>query len=223
MELTQPKTIENLPQDMLVEILSRVRSYLSDQLFMCKSVCKSFSELSKDPLALKRLSLDRWPLLPWGNPRFFVFLFRCTIFGNPNAIFRWGLIGYLNGRHINYGLAYLKQASNFQLKEAVYVYGLIMFAPCKIEEKHVGLQILNETFPPKSEMVVAVRTRVFDLLRCLWLFNRRPFADVAMPCPISDHRGYFPHIHGFELKIPECMSCFWAYELGVFVNRFAYN
>ncbi|XP_071699582.1 F-box protein At2g35280-like [Rutidosis leptorrhynchoides] len=196
MEVTQPKTIENLPQDMLVEILSRVGSYSSDQLFMCKSVCKSFSKLSKDPLLLKR---------------------------NPNAIFRWGLIGYFDGRHTDYGLECLKQASNSQLKEAVYVYGLIMFASCKIEEKHVGLQILNETFPPEPEMVVAVRTRVFDLLRCLCLFNRRHFAYVATSCPISDHRGYFPHIHGFELTILECMSCFWAYELGVFVNRFAYN
>ncbi|XP_071735380.1 F-box protein At2g35280-like [Rutidosis leptorrhynchoides] len=218
MEVTQSKTIENLPQDMLLEILSRVGSYSSDQLFMCKSVCKSFSELSKDPLVLKRISLDRWPLLPWRNPRFFVFLFRCAIFGNPNAIFRWGLIAYFDNRHIDYGLECLKQALNIQLKEAVYVYGLIMFASCKIEEKHVGLQILNETFPREPEMVVAARTRVFDLMQCLWLFNRRPFADVATPCPISDHRGYFPHIHGFELTTPECMSCFWAYELGVFVN-----
>ncbi|XP_071726401.1 uncharacterized protein [Rutidosis leptorrhynchoides] len=134
-----------------------------------------------------------------------------------------GRICYFDGRHIDYGLECLKRASNSQLTEAVYVYGLIMFASCKIEEKHVGLQILNETFPPEPEMVVAVRTRVFDLLRCLWLFNRLPFADVAMSYPISDHCGYFPHIHGFELTIPECMSCFWAYELGVFVNQFAYN
>ncbi|XP_071694885.1 F-box protein At2g35280-like [Rutidosis leptorrhynchoides] len=155
MEVTQPKTIKNLPRDMLVEILSRVGSYSSDQLFMCKSVCRSFSKLSKDPLVLKRLSLDRWPLLPWGNPRFFVFLFRYTIFGNPNAIFHWGLIGYFDSRHIDYGLECLKQASNSQLKEAVYVYGLIMFASFKIEKKHVGLQILNETFPPEPEMVVA--------------------------------------------------------------------
>ncbi|XP_071740602.1 putative F-box protein At1g67623 [Rutidosis leptorrhynchoides] len=223
MEVTQANILETLPQDMLVKILSRVGQNSSNQLFILKLVCKSFLKLFEDPLVFKRLSLDRWRLSPWGNPKLIYLFNLCTVFGNPNAIFRLGLIGYFDPKYTELGLEFLKRASNSQLKEAVYVYGLIMFASHQIEAKQNGLQLLNETFPPVPELVVAVRIKVFDLLRQLWLFNRHPFDDVATTCPISDNDGYFPQFHGFEIVIPECMSCFWAYELGVFANRFAYS
>ncbi|XP_071739857.1 putative F-box protein At1g67623 [Rutidosis leptorrhynchoides] len=148
MEVTQANILKTLPQDMLVEILSRVGQNSSDQLFILKSVCKSFLKLSEDPLVFKRLSLDRWRLSPWENPKLIYLFNLCTVFGNRNAIFRLGLIAYFDAKYTELGLNFLKRASNSQLKEDVYVYGLIMFASHQIEAKHISLQILNETFPP---------------------------------------------------------------------------
>ncbi|XP_071728491.1 putative F-box protein At1g67623 [Rutidosis leptorrhynchoides] len=150
---------------MLVEILSRVGQNSSDQLFILKSVCKSFLKLSEDPLVFKRLSLDQWRLSPWGNPKLIYLFNLCTVFGNPTTIFRLVLISYFDAKYTELGLDFLKEASNSQLKEAVYVYGLIMFASHQIETKQNGLQLLNETFPPVLELVVAVRIKAFDLLR----------------------------------------------------------
>ncbi|XP_071695252.1 putative F-box protein At1g67623 [Rutidosis leptorrhynchoides] len=217
-EVTQANILETLPQDMLVKILSRVGQESSKQLFILKLVCKSFLNLSDDPLVCKRISLDRWDLVPWRKPKMDHIIERCYFFGNPNAIFCTGLINYFDKSYTELGLRLLEEAANNQIIEAVYVYGLIMFASHQIEEKHVGLQVLNKTFPPVPDLVVAVRTKVFHLLHELWLHNHRPFDDLATRCPISGHKGYFPHIRGsgFEMWIPECMSCFWAYELSVF-------
>ncbi|XP_071727091.1 putative F-box protein At1g67623 [Rutidosis leptorrhynchoides] len=226
-EVTQVNILETLPQDMLVEIFSRVGQDSSEQLFIRKLISKSFLKLFVDHLVCKRMSLDRWDLVPWRNPKMDHIIRRCYFFGNPNAIFRRGLINYFDKSYTELGLRLLEEAANSQIIEAVYVYvyGLIMFASHQIEAKHVGLQVLNKTFPPVPGLVVAVRTKVFHLLHDLWLFNSRPFDDVATRFPISGHKDYFPHIRGsgFEMRIPECMSCFWAYELGVFAYRFGYS
>ncbi|XP_071719278.1 putative F-box protein At1g67623 [Rutidosis leptorrhynchoides] len=130
---------------------------------------------------------------------------------------RWPILAW------DLGLRYLEEASNNGLNQAVYVYGLIMFSSHELEEKDKGLKILNARFPPLSDLVVSVRMDVYGLLHQLWRRNLHPFADLATTCPISGHVHYFPYVHGFELTIPECMSCFWAYELGLIINRFRYN
>ncbi|XP_071713124.1 putative F-box protein At1g67623 [Rutidosis leptorrhynchoides] len=112
----QPNLLEDLPQDMLVEILSRVGHNLSAQLFMVKSVCKAFEKHSEDALVYKRLFFDRWCISPWGNPKLtHIFLFS-MYFGNPNAIFRYGLRAYFDSIYPDIGLHFLEKASNMQLK-----------------------------------------------------------------------------------------------------------
>ncbi|XP_071719036.1 putative F-box protein At1g67623 [Rutidosis leptorrhynchoides] len=221
-EVTQANILETLPQDMFVGIFSRVGQDSSEQLFILKFVCKRFLMLSDDPLVCKRMSFDRCDLVPWRNPKMDHIIGRCYFFGNPNAIFRRGLINYFDKSYTELGLRLLEEAARSQIIEAVCVYRLIMFGSHQIEAKHVRLKVLKKTFPPVLDLVVAVRNKVFHLLHELWLHNRRPFDDLATCCPISGQKGYFPHIQGsgFEMRIPECMSCFWAYELGVFAYRF---
>ncbi|XP_071695113.1 putative F-box protein At1g67623 [Rutidosis leptorrhynchoides] len=132
----QPNILEDLPQDMLVEILSRVGHNSSTQLFMVNLVCKAFEKHFVDALVYKRLSFDRWCISPWENHKLeHIFLFS-MYFGNPNAFFRYGLRAYFDSIKLDIGLRLLKKkASNIQLKEACYVYGLVMFASNQIEEK----------------------------------------------------------------------------------------
>ncbi|XP_071713009.1 putative F-box protein At1g67623 [Rutidosis leptorrhynchoides] len=199
-EVTQANILETLPQDMLVEILSRVGQDSSKQLFILKLVCKNFLNLSNDPLVCKRISLDRWYLVLWRKPKMDHIIGRCYFFGNPNAIFRMGLINYFDKSCTELGLRLLEEAANSQIIEAVYVYGLIMFASHQIEAKHVRLQFLNKTFPPVPDLVVAMRTKVFHLLHELWLHNRRPFDDLATCCPISATKIIFHTSEGVSLK-----------------------
>ncbi|XP_071718508.1 uncharacterized protein [Rutidosis leptorrhynchoides] len=146
--------------------------------------------------------------------------------GNPNAIFPYGLRAYFDSIYPNIGLHSLEKAANMQLKEACYVYGLVLFASHQIEKKNLGLQILNRTFPLVTDLVVEVRTKVFDLLRRCWVLrNPHPFDDITTSCTIKGHNGYFPLDIGWETILikPECMSCFWSYELRVFTERFEFT
>ncbi|XP_071740134.1 F-box protein At2g35280-like [Rutidosis leptorrhynchoides] len=220
------QNILDLSQDTLMEILFRVGQDSSDRLFLCKLVCKAFKKHSEDPSVYKRISFDRWPISPWDNPKLVRIFLRCYLLGNPNAIFRYGFRGYFNGKYINIGLRFLEKASNMQLKEACYVYGLVMFAFHQIEEKNIGLQILNQTFPPWSvpNLLVATRIKVFDMFDALmWRLNRHPFNDLATCCLINGHNGYSPKF-GWEIEwtVPECMSCFWSFELRFLARRHLY-
>ncbi|XP_071686861.1 uncharacterized protein [Rutidosis leptorrhynchoides] len=212
--------VDLLPDDLLGEILSRVGQNSSTQLGVARLVCKAFYKQSQHPLVYQRLSFDRLPVGYWGIPQMIYLYHHCLVNKNPNAIFCRGLLIYLDGKYTQDDLRYLKQASNCQLVEAVYVYGLVMFASHDVNEKEIGLKILNQTFPPIPDYVVAVRTKVYDLIHQTWRMNHHPFADVETRCPISSHNGYLPRRIGFELKKPGCMSCFWAYELKLFVNQY---
>ncbi|XP_071688593.1 uncharacterized protein [Rutidosis leptorrhynchoides] len=196
--------VDLLPDDLLGEILSRVGQNSSTQLGVARLVCKAFFKQAQHPLVYQRLSFDRLSVGFWVS-------------------FKWGLLFYFDGKYTQDRLRYLKQTSNSQLVEVVYVYGLVMIASHDVNEKDIGLKILNQTFPPIPDYVVDVRTKVYDLIHQTWRRNRHPFADVETRCPISGHKGYFPRISGFELKTLECMSCFWAYELKIFVNRYGFN
>ncbi|XP_071715001.1 putative F-box protein At1g67623 [Rutidosis leptorrhynchoides] len=196
MDQLSKNVVDALHEDILSEILSIVGQESSAHLSVARLACKAFRKQSEHFLVFRRLSLDRWPILAWG---------------------------YFDGVYTDLGLRYLEEASNCQLKEAVYVYGLNMFSSQYLEKKDKGFKILNARFPKLPDLVVSVRMNVYGLLQQLWRRNLHPFADLETMCPISGHRGYFPRVHGFELTIPVCISCFWAYELEFFINRFRYN
>ncbi|XP_071686921.1 putative F-box protein At1g67623 [Rutidosis leptorrhynchoides] len=188
---------------------------------MAKLVCKAFDKHSEHALVYKRLSFDRWCISPWGNRKLARIFFMAIHYGNPNAIFRHGLRTYFDSIYPGIGLHYLEKAANMQLKEACYVFGLVMIASRQTEEKDMGLQILNQTFSLVSDLVVEVRTKVLDLLRRCWVLrNCHPFDDAATCYTNKGHKGYFPLDLGWEIVLvkPECVCCFWSYELRVFTE-----
>ncbi|XP_071740613.1 putative F-box protein At1g67623 [Rutidosis leptorrhynchoides] len=127
MDAAEMNILEHLRQEMIVEILSRVGSSSCVQLFSAKTVCKSFLMFSEDPLVVKRISLDNYSVVPWGNTMV-SFYNRCLLSGNPQAIFCLGLHLYFDAKDIQLELQKIKEATNQKLLESVYVYGLIMFA-----------------------------------------------------------------------------------------------
>ncbi|XP_071695519.1 putative F-box protein At1g67623 [Rutidosis leptorrhynchoides] len=114
-EVTQANILETLPQDMLVKFLSRVGQDSSKQLFILKLVRKSFLNLSDDPLVCKRISLDRWDLVPWRKPKMDHIIRRCYFYGNPNVIFQRGLINYFDKSNTELGLRLIEEAANSQI------------------------------------------------------------------------------------------------------------
>ncbi|XP_071728689.1 putative F-box protein At1g67623 [Rutidosis leptorrhynchoides] len=134
----QLNILEDLPPEMVVEILSRVGQDLSAQLFMIKLVCKAFKRHSEHALVYKRLSFNKWCISHWGDPKLGHIFFMAMYSGNHNAIFRYGLRAYFDSIYPNIGLRSLEKASNMQLKEACYVYRLLMFASHQTEKKNIG-------------------------------------------------------------------------------------
>ncbi|XP_071699225.1 putative F-box protein At1g67623 [Rutidosis leptorrhynchoides] len=135
--------VDLLPDDLLSEILSRVGQTFSTQLGVARLVCKAFFKQVEHPLVYQRLSFDRLAVGSWGIPQMVYLYHRCLVNKNPNAIFRRGLLFYFDGKYTLDGLRYLKQASNCQLVDTVYVYGLVIFASHDVNEKDISLKILN--------------------------------------------------------------------------------
>ncbi|XP_071689252.1 putative F-box protein At1g67623 [Rutidosis leptorrhynchoides] len=193
MDVDEMNILEHLPQEMIIEILSRVGSSSCVQLFSAKTACKSFLMFFKDPLVVKRISLDNYSAVPWGNTMV-SFYNRCLVSGNPQAIFQLGLHLYFDAKDIQLGLQKIKEDTNHKILDSVYVYGLIMFASNQNEAKNIGLEMLNQIFSARSlDLVVAVRRKVFAMLRDLWKTNRHQFTDLATHCPLTRHKPYLPN------------------------------
>ncbi|XP_071734243.1 putative F-box protein At1g67623 [Rutidosis leptorrhynchoides] len=108
----QQNILEDLPPEMIVEILSRVGQDSSAQLFIAKSVYKAFERHSEHALVYKRLSFDRWSISPWGDPKLAHIFFMAMYSGNPNAIFRYGLRAYFDSMYPDIGLHSLEKTAN---------------------------------------------------------------------------------------------------------------
>ncbi|XP_071718431.1 putative F-box protein At1g67623 [Rutidosis leptorrhynchoides] len=181
--------LEDLPQEMIIEIVSRVVQDSSTQLFLAKLVCKAFERHSEHALVYKRISFDRWCISPWGNHKLAHIYFMAIYSGNPNAIFRYGLRAYFDSIYPNIGLHSLEKASNMQLKEACYVYGLVMFACHQTEKKNLGLQILNRTFSLVTELVVEKKTNPQ-----IGSSSEQPEQPEPQPKPQQEQQQYEQHL-----------------------------
>lgn len=123
-------SLDSLPEDLLVEISSCIAASSLSAVHNLRVVSKPFRYICDDRYVISRLSLNEneIPLFPWFHDpeRFSNFIERCRRNGNPQALYRKGLINYFFEDQKDKGLKLLSIAAEKGSHEAKYVYGMIL-------------------------------------------------------------------------------------------------
>ncbi|XP_050211148.1 putative F-box protein At1g67623 [Mercurialis annua] len=135
----------NLPSELLTEILAKVASTSAIDLFQAKTSCKDFRLAASDDYVFQNIEIDSfvdksWKIRQNGASNF---LERCNKCGNPESLFRQGMIDYFSNLKIDSGFECLKKAANKGHVVATYVYGIILVCYGG-ELRKKGLKLLFE-------------------------------------------------------------------------------
>jgi len=111
-------SIKSLPNELLTEVLGHVASTSFTDLFNVKLSCKYFLEVAKDDYIFQRISLEKFPVVPLRiSNEASSFFKRCEESGNPESLFRQGMIDYFSLAMIESGLEYLKRVAKVIQKQ----------------------------------------------------------------------------------------------------------
>ncbi|MFS8031341.1 putative F-box protein [Helianthus anomalus] len=216
------RTIGSLPKDLLIDVLARVASSSFTDLFNAKLSCKEFLESTKDDYIFQHISLDKFPVPHWFKPsqREYSFLTHCFKKGNPESLFRQGMIEYFKEVNVKFGLELLKMAVEKGHLEATYVYGMILLLGGD-QSSQKGLKLLNSMKYSRARHwnVRDCRDKVDTILSRMWINNRITLKKVNTKCQERDHAIRFEK-RGWSLdedsEISNCHTCLWYRELVYF-------
>ncbi|XP_043717619.1 putative F-box protein At1g67623 [Telopea speciosissima] len=137
-------SIGTLPKELLTEVFARVGSSTVTDLFNLKQSCKQFFRAGVDPEVLQRVSLEKLPAIPWRvSSRYHSFIRQCEEKGNPEALFKHGMVEYFSRMEQESGIELLKKATYHGHEVAAYMLGLILLCT-NYPLKGQALQILKK-------------------------------------------------------------------------------
>ncbi|XP_076892051.1 putative F-box protein At1g67623 [Bidens hawaiensis] len=214
--------VRELPRDLLVDVLARVASSSFTDLFNAKISCKEFLDSTSDDCIAQSISIDKFPIIHWFPPSksAISFLTHCFKKGNPESLFRQGMIDYFSLVNVNCGLEFLKKASEKGHSEATYVYGMILLSSGD-QSSQEGLNLLNCMNNSKSTHwnVQDCRNKIDSILSQMWINNRVTLDKVNTQCHKQDHAIRFKR-RSWSLdedkEIASCKKCLWYRELVYF-------
>ncbi|KAF8100055.1 hypothetical protein N665_0232s0027 [Sinapis alba] len=168
-------SIDSLPKELLVEVSSRTGALSLSAVRNLRLVSKTFRQTCDDKYVISRLSLLELPLFHWSHDpgRFANFFKRCRRNGNPEALYRKGVINYFLENQTQKGLKYLTKAAGKGNKEAKYVYGMILICGRIPEEtallggetKQEGFKILSCLIKPLMSKTLKELVELRDNIR----------------------------------------------------------
>nr|GMD45390.1 putative F-box protein At1g67623 [Ipomoea batatas] len=219
-------SIHSLPHELLVHVLGRVASHSLRDLLNAKLSCREWNELGDDNLVYKHASLAKISIFRWkretpeNKRRRSLFLQKCADAGNLEALYRRGVVDYLQRKEQGYALGCLKKAANaghVASKYAVCIISIYLGG----EHKKDGINVLGSMKKSKQSRkeVRQARWKLLDIIKMMWLCN---FMGVA-PKPIccTKHRlckknGWGPIDSDDEDSGIECESCKCDFEISHF-------
>ncbi len=180
-------TINSLPKELLIDVLGRVASVSFTDVFNAKLSCKDFLEVAEEDYIFQHVSLEKFPIIPCRiTKEASYFLNRCEQFGNPESLFRQGVIDYFSLMRMESGLEFLKRASEKGHLEATYVYGIALLCS---QSKQEGLKILSFLKRTQSRGLKECRKRIRIAIRCMWIRNfiivkQQALCSCEKPCQV---------------------------------------
>ncbi|XP_004508629.1 putative F-box protein At1g67623 [Cicer arietinum] len=220
-------SIESLPRDLLLEVVTNVASQSFIDLHNMKMCCKDFLEVTEDKHVLQNISLDNFPLIQWFlNERALSFLKRCMECENIESLFREGLREYFRYPNGNIdGLENLKKASQKGHKEAKYVYGMILLCSEDYESRKEGFEHMR--YLRKFKCIMSSRKKVQYLTSFLWknngmlVRNQTPLCNSKSTCKgWRVKKGRWLLLDDDDDDIGLCEYCRWDHELEFFYKLF---
>ncbi|KAA8529733.1 hypothetical protein F0562_034167 [Nyssa sinensis] len=167
-ELHNPAAIKSLPGDLLIEVLGRVASSSFTDLFNAKLCCRDFLGLAEDDYILQHVSIDKFPVIPWfTSGEAISFINRCKESGNPEALFRQGMVEYFSFKNVESGLESLKKAAEKGHAEASYVYEIILLCS-EGGSNQESFELLNAV---KSSKSASLRRSIKAMFQSMWVKN----------------------------------------------------
>ncbi|KAL0414149.1 UNVERIFIED_CONTAM: hypothetical protein Sradi_1616600 [Sesamum radiatum] len=174
--------IENIPRDLLIEILSRIAESSFTDIHNAKLSCKDFYEAAEDTRVYRHMSLDDFPLVPW-NPlseKQQAFLTKCKECQNPEIMFRQGVLDYFTGKRPESALGHLQRALNANHIGALYVTCIVLLFSGDDELRAAGVRLTADMKKSKHvrRKLREHREKLKSMLRLMWVENpalrRRP-------------------------------------------------
>ncbi|XP_077252546.1 F-box protein At5g50450-like [Tasmannia lanceolata] len=162
-------SIKSLPTDLVVEIMGLVASSSISNLINMKLACKEFHEASGDNRIFRWVSMESLPTVMWDlSSKTAIFVKRCEENGNPDALYKIGMIQYFSSNNTELGRDLLKKAADSGNLGAIYTLWIIQFSDPSSEME--GMELLNKF---KSERIGIEKCRgaTKKLLREIWIKN----------------------------------------------------
>ncbi|XP_023549317.1 putative F-box protein At1g67623 [Cucurbita pepo subsp. pepo] len=165
-----PSTIESLPNDLLIEILAKVAAYSIKDLVHAKLATKEFLKASNHDYIFQHASTGNFRTLRWKiDPEFWSFMGKCVNNGNPEALYRSGMLEFFSQCREANGMKYLKLSAQKDYLEACYVYGIILYTKNLEDEGVKFLKICEEKLGFK---MAHCRHKVEEFVYHLWIRNK---------------------------------------------------
>ncbi|KAI3817481.1 hypothetical protein L1987_11273 [Smallanthus sonchifolius] len=212
----QRPVVGSLPGDLLIDVLARVASSSFTDLFNAKLSCRDFLGAAEDEFIFQHVSIDKFPVIHWFPPsdELLSFLNQCIDKGNPEAMFRQGMIEFFSLARIETGLEYLKRASEKGHAEATYVYGMILLSRGG-QSSQQGLNILNSMKVTRSKYLKLreCRAKIKAILREMWINNSISLNEVKCKCQERNMLCVRKRKFEEEEEVICCDACGWYLEV----------
>ncbi|XP_052290359.1 putative F-box protein At1g67623 [Citrus sinensis] len=192
------RSIFSLPDELLSEILARVGACSLDDLLNAGLSCKLFNEITFDKYVLRQASIEKIPAMPWHKN--YSFLEKCRDSGNPEALYKQGVVEFFSYSNLEAGVAYLDIATKSGHLGASYILGVIFL--CKDDEdddnesNQKGMQHLDKVY--RAKRLSQCRNKLQSITQTLWKnyylkpkLNKCPSRKnhglkVGWPCEVDD-------------------------------------
>ncbi|PSS26937.1 F-box protein [Actinidia chinensis var. chinensis] len=215
--LGHDSAIQSLPFDVLIDVLARVASSSSADLFKSKLCCREFLGAAGEGYVLERASIEKYPVIhQWlKSEKVNSFIHLCAESGNPEAMYRQGMVEYFT-MNMELGLEHLRRAAEKGHGEASYVYGIIRL--CRGED--LDFQLWNAS--KQSQLKIQeCREKVRRVIQSIWINNH----IVRQQPNLCNHertsqRGRQTWEGRMEEDEYTCEACKWDREIDLFCSMF---
>ncbi|XP_027150457.1 putative F-box protein At1g67623 [Coffea eugenioides] len=184
-------SILSLPTEVVSEVLARVGSSSSTDLFSAKLCCKLFNEASAADTIYQRVSLEKFEIVPWHkNDKVSRFLKKCRQCQNPEAMYRKAVVDYFSDKHLDAALECLEEAADSGHPDAAYALGIIYLFVGTDEFKRRGMGLLSGL--QKSRFLQGAwklcRENLRALVRMIWVKNPVFLNPAPICCAMTHER-----------------------------------
>ncbi|KAF2315800.1 hypothetical protein GH714_040339 [Hevea brasiliensis] len=131
----------------------------------------------------RQVSLERFPPVPWFiSKQASSFLDRCKENGNPEALFRQGVVECFSQIKLESGLRCLKRAASSGHHKASYILGVILLCSENKYEPE-GMKLIEEV--KRNKKIRECRQKLKDIIWNIWLKNKFILEAKPNGCPLS--------------------------------------